>query len=365
MRIFQTAIVAGLALLVIAGVWRLGKEGLRQRQAALEARSMVWMNQLQKTREAGHDSSIEKAKQELADLERAQELEWQSVLGGRGGRAIKDPGFSLETLIREWASSIVPTDSRVVAQVDRFVEFSLLIELSRNTTEEEVAQWTRSILSRLSTYLYGIRFSREGIVFASFDRGDVEALGDGAASVSTQAIVDRFKDQERLMAQGAVPSEESSTAEASPRLRSQAIDSASAVFASVDGRALFDAFARRFETNLVQLIEIQDELRLMRNVDEVITRVSLTARVERLSQDLRVVQSRRLMLMNPALEWDQSLGGESGDKTLRRATAQNIISQYQANIEGEKLFEALKAQCESVEKYLAFLSKTADALSIA
>ncbi|MBI1842192.1 MAG: hypothetical protein HYR88_15250, partial [Verrucomicrobia bacterium] len=127
----QTTIVAGLALLLIAGGWRIGRSRLGARRESLEAGSMAFMNRMQASREAALDPAVQLAKRQLAERERAQAQEFESALGGPGGRALKDPALSLEGMIREWTQSVAPSGSIVVAQVDRFIEFSLLVELPR------------------------------------------------------------------------------------------------------------------------------------------------------------------------------------------------------------------------------------------
>ncbi|MBI1840212.1 MAG: hypothetical protein HYR88_05100 [Verrucomicrobia bacterium] len=206
----------------------------------------------------------------------------------------------------------------------------------------------------MAPYLHWIRFVREGVLLAALDRRDVEALAAVGGGVPTQAIVDRFKNQERLIAEAALPPNESEKPEAASRLRAEG-DGGDAVL-DPEAVRLFNEFAHRFETNLVELLEIQDEFRLMRNVDEIITRVSLRARSERLTRDLRIVEARRLLLINPALEWEHTTPG-SVDPSSRRAAAQRIAAQYKASVEGERLFDALKAQGDSVEKYVSLLLK--------
>ncbi len=358
MRTFQTWLWAGVVLLGVAWAWSVGRDALSARTQEWRAREAALVHQAQRESEQELEATSLADQGEIGALESRHAEELRRVTGGSIASVLRDPNLSIEGMLREVGLLVLPRATSVVCKVDRFVEYSLVAELSVPATPEEMAGWSREILTPGARYLYLLRFVRNGEVLASLDRRDIEAFADWS-KVGTSDILTRFSDQERLLeqvrARSAEVGQNLQEQEDEPRLQAGTLKGE--VELSANSADLFSGFARRFESNLVTVLQAQDRFRLMRNVDEFTTRISLAVRAEQITNELRSLERRRLLLIDPALEWDNQRSAEvvAAD---RQAVVRRIQAGYGAASEGRVYWDMLKQEAEALHRYLAFLQRT-------
>ena len=349
---------AGVVLLGVAWAWSSGRNALSARALEWQAREAALAQQAR----VGGEQELERTgavnQQEIDALETRHAEELRRLTGGSIASVLRDPKLSIEGMLREVGTLVLPAGTRVVCKVDRFVEYSLVAELSGPATPDEMAGWSRQILIPGAGYLHLLRFVRNGDVLASLDRRDIEAFADWSG-VGTSNIIARFSDQERLLAQvrarTAEVSQNLQEDEDGPRLRAGTLKGDAEM--SANSASLFGGFARRFESNLVAVLQAQDRFRLMRNVDELTTRISLAVRTEQVTNELRSLDRLRLLFTDPALEWDNQRSTEVSEAD-RQAVVQRIQVGYGAAMEGRAYWEALKLEAQALHRYLAFLQRS-------
>lgn len=357
MKAFQTGLISAVILLVAAAFWTQGRNMLTQRQAAWQAAESELRLKIQATWDKEAEALALRNEAATTQLSARLEAERQQRNGGAWLTAQRDPTLNIEGMLREVAKAVVPSTAQVICSVDRFVEYALAIELAEAASPEQMAAWCRQILGPGARYLHQLRFVYKGEALSLLDRGDIEAIPDWLRA-DTSVILDRFAHQERLMADARTRSAEAAEAEKdldAPRLQSQR--SASSAPIASTAAPHFDAFARRFESNLVVILRIQDRFRLMHNVDELTTRISLEARLEQLTNDVKVLEAQRVLLSNPALDWDNRRPTEVSEVD-RQTLVKEIQTRYAAMEEGKQYWEALKAESDQLLRYLLFLKRT-------
>lgn len=357
MKAFQTWLIGGLILLVAAAIWTTGRNALTQRQSEWQTAESDRRLKMQAAWEKELEALTQRNDAALQDLSARLEADRQQRSGGAWLKAQHDPTLSIEGMLRVVAKAVVPSTAQVICTVDRFVEYALAVELPEAASPEQMAGWCRQILGPGARYLHQVRFVYKGEALSLLDRGDIEAIPDWARA-ETSAILDRFAHQERLMADARSRAAEAADAEKeddSPRLQSQM--SRSVLTLGDKAAQQFYSFARHFESNLVVTLRTQDRFRLMHNVDELTTRISLEARLEQLTNDLRVLESQRLLFSNPALEWDNHRPADVTEAD-RQSVVKQIQSSYAAMDEGKRYWEALKAEADQLQRYLLFLKRT-------
>lgn len=357
MKAFQTWLMGGVILLVAAAIWTTGRNALTRRQSEWQAAESDRRLKMQAAWEKESEALTQRNEAALQDLSARLAADRQQRGGGAWLNAQHDPTLSIEGMLREVAKAVVPSTAQVICSVDRFVEYALAIELAEAASLEQMAGWCRQILGPGARYLHQVRFVYKGEVLSLLDRGDIEAISDWPRA-ETAAILDRFAHQERLMADArsrAADAVEADKEDDTPRLQSQM--SRTALPLGDRAAQQFSSFARHFESNLVVTLRTQDRFRLMHNVDELTTRISLEARLEQWTNDLRVLDSQRLLFLNPALEWDNHRATDLTEAD-RQAVVKQIQSSYAAMDEGKAYWEALKAEADQLQRYLLFLKRT-------
>jgi hypothetical protein len=178
----STTIKPVLALFIAAGVttgiWLVIRDGFRREQSeflsrhreTIMAREREWARERAQRELDWHTKARERTHRQ------AQELE--TALGGPAAAAARNPDLGIGASMERVAQACAPRGTRVRVRVDRFTEFTLVLELASPLHEAALAELAHCILAYSATYVDRLQFSLRGNVLAQLDRRAIESVSD-------------------------------------------------------------------------------------------------------------------------------------------------------------------------------------------
>jgi hypothetical protein len=245
--------------------------------------------------------------------------EYVAALGGPVGAALKHPDLTILGMLHELARACSPLGSAPHVTVDRFTEFTVLIELPRKETNAVLAEIAHHLLLHSSQYVNTVRFSHRGTVLAQLDRRAIESIADwtkaSAGSVEELLLNPEFSEPPTFV--GAVPPVEQPGPEPQnlpPEVQRQKM--AEERFVEAYRRA--DAQLRAAFEQQMAAINLAG-VKLVSDLDE---RRKLLAEAERAAAEAKRV------LANPVIEYERTLQQQQLDPVYIRAAVRTAAQTY-------------------------------------
>src|SRR5688572_18176361 len=101
-----------------------------------------------------------------------------AALGGPVGAALKHPELTLRGTLQQLARACAPQGSVPHVAVDRFTEFTVVIDLPDQQPRLALAEIAQRLLTHSAQYFHHVRFSHDGNVLAQLDRRAIESIAD-------------------------------------------------------------------------------------------------------------------------------------------------------------------------------------------
>lgn len=115
-----------------------------------------------------------------------QHEELIAAFGGPVSAAARNPRTDIAGMLRDVCELCAGETGATRVEVDRFTEFSLVIDMERVGPEPAPEKIIHCVLRHCAAYVHAIQFHRRGIVVAELDRRAIESVADwGAASDET------------------------------------------------------------------------------------------------------------------------------------------------------------------------------------
>jgi hypothetical protein len=293
--------------------------------------------------------------QNLRALERSnaarRKTELDRALGGPVAAAFKNPAFALREALQRAAEACAPTNSIVLAEVDRFTEFTVTIDSGDELSRAQMIAFARRFMPFARDYLYALRFSHRGAIIGELDRQDIDFVDDWAAipdqriamllprEVPLRAVdpaaIDRLRDEERIgSALAADPSLREKTTRANRNLH-QSIQNANGEL-----------------TLALQGLQKSISLNELRSVAD------LDSHEKDFRAALDHLKTARDFWTNPTAQWQKLLDAENIQGDLREALVKGFPAMFRTDAtKTKKLFDALDGEAESCRYVLKLLTE--------
>jgi hypothetical protein len=285
------------------------------------------------------------ARDETVRRQRRYYDEYVAALGGPLDAALKHPELTILGMLQELARACSPPGSAPHVSVERFTDFTVLIDLPGQETNPALAKIAHCLLLHASQYLNGVRFSCRGRVVAQLDRRGIESAADWAkataADVQKLLVEPDFSEPPTFV--GAVPPVEQPIQEPQnlpPEVQRQKL-----------AEERFVEAYKRADAQLRSAIERQTEaidltgVKLAGDLDE---RGKLLAEAERAAAEAKRV------LGDPVIEYERILQQQQLDPVYIRAAARTATQTYANSRRAvARIFAALDERSTCARQFLA------------
>jgi hypothetical protein len=285
------------------------------------------------------------ARDDAVRRQRRYSDEYTAALGGVVGVALKHPDLTILGMLQELARGCSPAGSVPHVSVERFTDFTILIDLPRLETNAALATIAHNLLQHSSQYLSAIRFGYRGRLLAQLDRRGIESVADGAkvtaADVEKLLVGPEFSEPPTFVgAGGPVEQQIQEPQNLPPEVQRQKL--AEERFAEAYRRA--DAQLRSALEQQMAAVNLAG-VKLVSDLDE---RGKLLAEAERAAAEAKRV------LADPVIEYERILQQQQLDPVYIRAAARTA-AQAHANSRraAARIFAALDERSTCARQFLA------------
>lgn len=243
-------------------------------------------------------------------------------MGGPVAAAAHNPKSSIGESIEAVARACAPEGAQVRVRVDRFTEFTALIELPRPAAQPALAELARCILSQGSDYFYRLQFSYRGGLLAELDRQAIEAVAnwERVSVAEVQRLWSNSGEGQSAVAQAGdgrnldpnADKEEDQNLTMESRVQNQAL----ATFRASLERA--QNFFKSAQESYRHAVEPGDLLRV----------ADVGAKRVLLKQAEAQAAQARVVLEDPAAEYRRIMDAAHLDEVYARAAARSMASRY-------------------------------------
>jgi hypothetical protein len=272
--------------------------------------------------------------------QRRHAREFTAALGGSVNAALKNPDVTILGMLQELAHSCAGRGSFPHVAVDRFTEFTVLLDLSRRETNAALAEIARCFLAHSAPYVHSLRFSHRGAVLAQLDRRAIESIPDWAktTSANVESLLVNPEYSEPPTFVGAVPQTE------------QAHEPQNLPEELQRQKTAEEHFREAFKRANTQLHSALEQQTAAINLAGVKVIADLDARRKTLTDANRAAAEAKRVLANPVLEYERILQQQKLDPVYIIA-ATRTASQTHSNSRPavSKVFAAIdeRSHCAS------------------
>jgi hypothetical protein len=349
MHVPRTIVLCGLVIALAVVGWRLADTRL-VREDELARAAVTEAREAEVRRKLEADAALEKEARRVAfeaEIRRREEAE--RALGGPLDAIVKEPGLTIQEMLRRLAVAVSPAGASVSVQVERFTEFLIHIDLPDTAGYDEMAGWSREILRRTHRYVHLLRWIREGIVIGEIDRREIESVKDWeAAPASTLATLVRNAPEVETGV-GEMSAREvdlSGGGAAEPEFEADPRDEGTRM--GEVNRRFNELLRARVNTVTNLLTEIGRAV----NLAPLQAAASAQAEVDRIDKAAREFQGLRAFFRNPAAEMDRLLREAGLEGEFRTATLRGFSARYAATLQAERLFNSLADYCAALQRFV-------------
>jgi hypothetical protein len=313
----------------------------RETFAALQ---QEWARHRAQREVAAHQAARERA--------RRQEQELETAMGGPAAAAAKKPGISIAESIQGVARACAPRATQVRVRVDRFTEFSALLELPSRLEAPALAELARCILGHSSAYLHRLQFSYRGSLLGELDRRAIESVADWRSVTLAEVQRAMATTEGRAEAVASVgsppleppPAEREAEQNLTPEARRQL--------------QVSEAFHASMKTAHQRLSSALESHRQATDLAGVGTLQDLEAKKTLLQQADALASQAEAVLVDPAAEYRRLLEEARLDEVYVRSAVRTVALRYDAlRSATAEMFGKLAADLQSSNSLLEALEK--------
>ncbi|HAM71974.1 MAG TPA: hypothetical protein DCM86_10060 [Verrucomicrobiales bacterium] len=361
----KTFVICLAMLLLGGGAWFLLDQGAEvRRQESIQALRLAHRDAVQREFVA-RTNRLHTENRAAFELEIRRREQVERLLGGPLDAIVKEPGVGISEMIRRLAVAVVPQGATPVVRVERFTEFLLSVDLPSAATYDEMAAWSREIVSRAGRYLHLVRFIREGMVVGEIDRGEIEQIRDWGKA-GTPEIVSRLKNSPELET-GVGESTAGEVDLSALRPAPPAADSEAREEEEKGPNAAYAQFNSLVKARMQGVTNALTEMGKAINLGLLRSSAATRARVAALEATIAELQPAKVFFHNPAAAMDEILATRGAEALYRSITVRTLKARYNAVLQADRMFNSfseygavLKSFLDTMERYRSSWTLTSD-----
>ena len=258
-----------------------------------------------------------------ANRERAERYlrEIEEAMGGAPAVAAGDPNLGIAKSMERVSIACAPPGSRVRVHIDRFTEFTLVIELPQPTNLFTMASISHCILAYRAAYVHRLQIVQGGSIVAELDRQAIESINDwwNPPADEVQQLLSMSRGgtnmaREKLRV-------DSPRQETEEQRRNLTPEGRRLTTAEQRFQAMMDAGHADFRSALDRLQEATEFSAARPSVD-------LETRRAGLRQAVELARTARAALEDPAAHYGQALREAGVDEVYSRGAVRTVAARY-------------------------------------